>query len=497
MSDISPQLLEAIKTAFDKNLNADKKALDLLKIINDGSGTYIQAQQYAGRVGQALADAFSSCISSDILPDGKMYQNIAEKIMLPMLKENYRLVSKASVTVQNNLNKEAEIGLKAQTAAFDSERATNLVHKVSSYSNYDDAAWVLREPIKDFTVCVADNTLKKNAEFQAKSGLSPVIVRKAESKCCKWCSNLAGVYRYPNNVPKDVYLRHDNCRCTVDYRPGNGKRQHIHTGTEGKRKYVKDEYGDYQLRKEVRVAKAKEMASTEAARKAAAREKRIETWRKKKASSLQVENRINSNKEYSQMYRPVTRGYESSFSSGTVKNIQARKVDSYNSKIFVSNNAVIKPKAMHTINKNTDEALKYYGIDLNKKPTIIIVSEKEMVTALGKYNAIKNEVYYIPQIADNKVVSHLGSVEYHEMYHCKQAHDFIQSTGQGITADNYSEYIKYTCEKSKEQLDKLGINEYNVGKISDYAENKYLNGRFDEAIAEFIVSEYKRKRGVL
>lgn len=227
MSDISPQLLESIKAAFDKNLKADKTAAALLKEINDGSGTYIQAQQYADRVGQALASAFSSCLSSDILPDGKMYQNIAEKIMLPMLKNNYSLVSNASVTVQSNLNKEAEIGLKAQTAAFDSDRATNLVYKVSSYSNYDDAAWVLREPIKDFTVCVVDNILKKNAEFQAKSGLLPVIVRKAESKCCKWCSNLEGVYQYPDNVPKDVYRRHDNCRCTVDYKPGNGKKQNI------------------------------------------------------------------------------------------------------------------------------------------------------------------------------------------------------------------------------------------------------------------------------
>ncbi|MEG1863529.1 MAG: hypothetical protein RR198_07990 [Oscillospiraceae bacterium] len=235
-------------------------------------------------MGQALANAFSSCISADILPDGKMYQNIAEKIMLPMLKGNYDLVSKASVTVQNNLNKAAQIVLKAQSAAFDGERATNLVHKVSSYADYNNAAWVLNEPIKDFTVCVADNTLKKNAEFQAKSGLSPVIVRKAESKCCKWCSKLEGVYQYPDDVPKDVYLRHDNCRCTVDYRPGNGKKQNIHSGTEGKRKYIKDEYGNYQLTKEVRVAKAKEMASTEAARKAAAREKRIETWRNKKSN---------------------------------------------------------------------------------------------------------------------------------------------------------------------------------------------------------------------
>ena len=45
--------------------------------------------------------------------------------------------------------------------------------------------------------------------------------------CCDWCRSLAGTYSYPN-VPPDVYKRHRNCRCTVDYYPtGKGKRQDV------------------------------------------------------------------------------------------------------------------------------------------------------------------------------------------------------------------------------------------------------------------------------
>lgn len=67
-----------------------------------------------------------------------------------------------------------------------------------------------------------------NVAMHGRAGLIPKIIRKAESKCCEWCSKLAGEYEYPE-VPDEVYQRHERCRCTVDYDPGNGKRQNVHT----------------------------------------------------------------------------------------------------------------------------------------------------------------------------------------------------------------------------------------------------------------------------
>ena len=46
-----------------------------------------------------------------------------------------------------------------------------------------------------------------------------VIVRKLQGGACAWCRNLAGAYGY-EDVPADVYRRHDNCRCTVTYKSG-------------------------------------------------------------------------------------------------------------------------------------------------------------------------------------------------------------------------------------------------------------------------------------
>ena len=60
----------------------------------------------------------------------------------------------------------------------------------------------------------------------ALAGLRPRVIRTAESHCCKWCSALAGTYDYPR-VPKDVYRRHERCRCRVEYDPGEGRRQNV------------------------------------------------------------------------------------------------------------------------------------------------------------------------------------------------------------------------------------------------------------------------------
>lgn len=64
----------------------------------------------------------------------------------------------------------------------------------------------------------------------------PIIKCTGGFKCCKWCSSLCGIYKYPNEVPKDVYKRHEGYTCTVEYIPGNGKKQNVWT-----KKYTKQE----------------------------------------------------------------------------------------------------------------------------------------------------------------------------------------------------------------------------------------------------------------
>ncbi len=228
MEDIAPELLEIIEQEFEEQFKADSLLAELAAKLEAGTATHTEAYEYAGRVGEILTDAYQHNITSYSLPDGKLWYNIANRVITPTMENNYGIITKYVTDVQTNLNKAAGLGIKAIPPDMDvSDKIQGIVNRVSSEDSYDDVKWILQEPVKTFGRNVVDASIKANVDFQGKSGLTPKIIRKSSGSCCKWCTELAGIYTYPN-VPKDVYRRHDNCRCTVEYVSKRGI-QNVHT----------------------------------------------------------------------------------------------------------------------------------------------------------------------------------------------------------------------------------------------------------------------------
>ena len=227
MEDIAPQLLETLRSQFSSKVAANPKIRALEKKIAAGSATYEDAEDYSYLIGQTLADVFMDNLSSASLPDGRMYFNIAERVLRPLLEDDYDIVLKAATAVQTTLNQQANIGIKAQTVPINEDRIYGIVNKVAEAESFDAVKWVLEAPVVNFSMNVVDEVLRANVDFQGRAGLNPKVIRRAERNCCKWCSNLAGVYDYP--VGREVYQRHEWCRCTTDYDPGDGRRQNVYT----------------------------------------------------------------------------------------------------------------------------------------------------------------------------------------------------------------------------------------------------------------------------
>ncbi len=228
-------------------------------------------------------------------------------------------------------------------------------------------------------------------------------------------------------------------------------------------------------------------------------ERQVEKYDRLARYSLDPENQKNyraKEEEWeSQAYRPVIRG-ESSIAFTDLKQTQKitiKQVGSY-SKVYISDMAKIKPRALHTINRRTEKALKEWKVPLERKPKIIIVSPDEMPTAYGKYDAIQDTVFYISQITDRNVIKMQGAIEFHEMWHMKQAENFRKRYGE-ITEENYGEYIKNTCKDAKRTIDRIGITKYNVSEISDYAKEMYARARYDEVEAEYMTINRERRYG--
>src|SRR5690625_1315930 len=188
VTDIVPELLENIQRDFNTAIRSNKKLQRIQEMIANGTATYRQANEYAVEVGEILARTFKVHIKSDVLPDGKMYYNIADRILTPTLSNNHIIVATVSAEIQEQLNKSVGLGLKGIEPKVNQWRIDSIINRVVAEEVFDDVAWILQEPIVNFTQSVVDETIEANVEFQGESGLSPRIMRSAHGdQPCNWC----------------------------------------------------------------------------------------------------------------------------------------------------------------------------------------------------------------------------------------------------------------------------------------------------------------------
>lgn len=79
----------------------------------------------------------------------------------------------------------------------------------------------LHNAVSNIAQSFYDGYVEINARAKAKAGVKTIVVRRQLGHCCDWCAKLSGIYDF-NNVPKDIYRRHDNCRCMVTVRTEKG-----------------------------------------------------------------------------------------------------------------------------------------------------------------------------------------------------------------------------------------------------------------------------------
>lgn len=245
--DVLPGLLKEVQAKFEAEFGKSKVVEDAFKKLKAKKATYSTANNFAIEVGEILARALQSVVTADRLPDGKMYYNIAKRLLEPVLGNNYKTVADYAVKVQSDLNKKAKIGLNAKKPVLNQDRIDGFIDRLSSEDDFNKVKWILDEPVVNFTQAVIDDTIKINAEFQYSAGLNPTIERRTFGQCCKWCENLSGTYNYPH-VPEDFYHRHQRCRCTIEYDPKNGKKQNSWS-----KKWYRSDYSELERRRKMNI----------------------------------------------------------------------------------------------------------------------------------------------------------------------------------------------------------------------------------------------------
>lgn len=220
---------ENIKQALLSSLQKDSELKKILKSIKENGGDYTDAEKYAARAGKLLTAALQANISESNFPVGSVSE--IASLIVPAMELDYKAVTQVTGMVQKALNKDGGIGMNPIIPEFNQSAAYNLVGRMANYESFAEAAWMLEEPMQTASLGVVDDTLKKNADFQYKSGLRPKIIRTCESGACEWCRMLEGEYDYEEVKDRNnpVWQRHNNCYCEVTYVPGDGRMQDVYS----------------------------------------------------------------------------------------------------------------------------------------------------------------------------------------------------------------------------------------------------------------------------
>ncbi len=217
VADVVPILNERIERSFRTNMLRDRRIAQISKRIRDGTATFIEAHDYAERIGENLSRSFLSNLTENALPDGRLYYNIANRTVVPALQVNHITINEAAEEIQNAIDLKNGIGLKSVRADFPKDRIQGLIDKMTAdgITLIEAQSW-LKEPLINNLEAFVDDFIKENAKVRSNAGLKTTITRIAAPGCCDWCDALAGTYEY-GSEPQDVYRRHQFCRCIVTF----------------------------------------------------------------------------------------------------------------------------------------------------------------------------------------------------------------------------------------------------------------------------------------
>lgn len=203
-----------IKAPFLERIASSKKAQELLGMINAGTGTYATASEYAAVIGDCLA-----AVLREYAPDADISEWDIENLIPKSLGLDHSIVVEACQTVQEALNADAGLGISYIEPFFDRDRAYGIVTELQNNPEFANIADTFYDQLANFSQNVVDESIRTNASALSRAGISSRVIRVAEHGACPWCRAVAGNYDYQEvkGTGNDVWRRHENCRCTIDY----------------------------------------------------------------------------------------------------------------------------------------------------------------------------------------------------------------------------------------------------------------------------------------
>ena len=206
---MSDEELKALADAFRQKLALDPEIRAAEKKIAEGKADFSDTSRMFWRRSELLGD-YMQGIVPDLAPEDR------ERLAEALLRMGYNDTNGVLVPLQEALDEPLGVHLTPVVPKYPAERVATVAHALMDPTVPEEK--IVRRagaPVANVNMSFHDKYMEENARIRARLGMKPTITRYG-SGCCKWCSEVAGRYRF-GEQPKDIFRRHDNCGCTIIY----------------------------------------------------------------------------------------------------------------------------------------------------------------------------------------------------------------------------------------------------------------------------------------
>ena len=118
MKDVAPELLEKLNKTFGQKVAIDPQIRSYKKKLEAGKLTERDCALYIRKVVSIASASVTDVMKPKNLPDGKLYWNIAEAVIVPFLKGVIVQMNNIAVSTMKDSDKKQNINIKIQKLRY-------------------------------------------------------------------------------------------------------------------------------------------------------------------------------------------------------------------------------------------------------------------------------------------------------------------------------------------------------------------------------------------
>ena len=223
MEDIAPELYKKIVAYFNAAVKSDSTIKTITAKLNKRPLTHNELTTISTRLGNHASAALKKTLVIENLPDGKLYWNIADRTIRPVMEQVYSLSNSVQMLSQRVADQAAGVNIGISKGIDPDNRIREIIDFATNSKTAEELDNALNLPVKTTALDFNDDFMRANADIRNGMGFIQTVVREYDGvglangkRPCNWCIGRAGTWTYEEAKENGVFERHVGCGCTID-----------------------------------------------------------------------------------------------------------------------------------------------------------------------------------------------------------------------------------------------------------------------------------------